>query len=488
MNNNSTTQPMSTSKYRSDMSSQELDKISLSGKEKTIGLLKFILGTAIAYVVFFTNLTIGDESQVVFGWIYNFFIDILGVAGFWLLVVVIGGNLILHVFSKYIDKGKKHPKLAKYYAEDNIIHTFLYALGTIYVVCYALHETFGAAAAMPEIIVGASTGGSVVPPIVLGVVFIIFVGAFFMPFLLNYGAIEMIGALLEPLMRPLFRVPGKAALDATASFVSSSSLAVIITSRLYKGNVYTEREAVSVATCFSAVSIGFAYLVIDTAGMSHFFTPIYAISFLSAFVISAIVVRIPPISKKSNLYYNGKEQTAEELSGDSKFDSKIFGRAYTRAVKRAYTANNIFAEIKNSLVDGFRIMPQVLSMLSAIGVSALILAEYTPFFAILGSVFEPLLQVLQIPDAAAIAPSIPVGIAEMFLPVLLIQNDIGVISEAARFFVCVVSMVQIIFFSETATVMLATKLPIKFHEIIICFIERTIIALPIAALFTHILF
>ena len=61
----------------------------------------------------------------------------------------------------------------------------------------------------------------------------------------------------------------KAALDATASFVSSSSLAVIITSRLYRQKVYTKREAVAVATCFSAVSIGFAYLVISTAGVAQ---------------------------------------------------------------------------------------------------------------------------------------------------------------------------------------------------------------------------
>ena len=86
-----------------------------------------------------------------------------------------------------------------------------------------------------------------------------------MPFLLNYGVLEIIGVLLEPLMRPLFKVPGKAALDATASFVSSSSLGVLITNRLWKNNVYTEKEMVAIMPGFSAVSIGFAGLVIETA-------------------------------------------------------------------------------------------------------------------------------------------------------------------------------------------------------------------------------
>ena len=71
----------------------------------------------------------------------------------------------------------------------------------------------------------------------------------------------------------------------------------------------------------------------------------------------------------------------------------------------------------------------------------------------------------------------------MFLPVLVMNGTAATvaISYQARVFVCLVSMVQIIFFSETATVMLATKSPIKFWELLVCFLERTIVAIPMAA-------
>ena len=59
------------------------------------------------------------------------------------------------------------------------------------------------------------------------------------------------------------------------------------------------------------------------------------------------------------------------------------------------------------------------------------------------------------------------------------------IGYQARVFVCLVSMVQIIFFSETATVMLATKSPVKFWELLVCFLERTIIAIPMASIAMH---
>lgn len=82
----------------------------------------------------------------------------------------------------------------------------------------------------------------------------------------------------------------------------------------------------------------------------------------------------------------------------------------------------------------------------------------------------------------------PVGIAEMLLPVLVMNGQNVVLSEAARAFVVLVSMVQIIFFSETATVMMATKSPIKLWEIVVCFLERTIIAIPLASIAIHLFF
>ncbi|MDO7203410.1 hypothetical protein Q5M85_03400 [Paraclostridium bifermentans] len=44
------------------------------------------------------------------------------------------------------------------------------------------------------------------------------------------------------MMRPLFKVPGKSAVDATASFVGSTSMSIIITSRLFKNKTYTKKK------------------------------------------------------------------------------------------------------------------------------------------------------------------------------------------------------------------------------------------------------
>ncbi len=462
-----------------------IDKIQLSDKQMAAGLMKSILFTAIAIFVFFVPITIGGESGIAFGFIYNFFIDLFGNFGLWMIAAVITVNALLSFYGKF--KAAPDSKLGEYYGHDSVLHPFFYLLGAIFTNIYVFHVSF-ASYTGPEFIVGSGTGGTVIPAIVVGVAWIIPVGAFFMPFLLSYGGIDFIGAILEPIMRPIFRVPGKSAVDAISSFVSSSSMAVIITSRLYRTNNYTKREASVIATCFSAVSVGFAVLVIGTAGLGDYFLKVYFSSFIAAFLISIVLVRIPPLSRKPDVYHNGREQTEEDRVSEAKFELGIFKRGIERASKRAYLANSLPSEIKSCLIDGYSVLPKVLTLLAGVGISGLIIAEYTPFFEYLGMVFIPILNLLQVPNAVEIAPSIPVGIAEMFLPVLLIADKVEILDIGARYFVTALSMVQIIFFSETIVVMIATRLPIKLWELVTCFFLRTIIAIPIIAAMMHLLF
>lgn len=159
-----------------------------------------------------------------------------------------------------------------------------------------------------------------------------------------------------------------------------------------------------------------------------------------------------------------------------------------RATKRAYYSESLIKSIKDSLVDGFKVLPKVVSLLCAIGILSMIIAKHTPVFEWLGYLFLPILKICQVPDANAIAACMPVGITEMFIPTLIIADQANVISEAARAFVVMVSTVQVIFFAESIVVMKSTGIPVSLKQLIILFIERTIIAIPFAAFFVKILF
>lgn len=479
--------------YDNESAIQEIDKedpgyvdtIKVTKGQYQKGLLKSILFTAIAVLVFFIPVQINGESDILFGFIYNYLQNLFGIVGLWIVTLMMIVNAFASIYGKFFSKEGSF--YHNYYGHDSIYHPFFYVLGTIYTVFYTLDVSIPGFHG-PNWIVGSSTGGTVVPDIVLGVTWIIIVGAFFMPFLLNYGGIDFVGSFMEPLMRPLFKVPGKSAIDAIASFVSSSSIAVIITSRLHQMNVYTKKEAAFIATSFSAVSVGFALLVINTAGIGDYFLRTYFSALVIAFLVSIIMCRIPPLSRKPDVYYNGRVQTEEERTGETKFEWSIFRRGLDRAAKRAYTAEPLSHEIISSLKDGFGVIPKVVTLVSAAGISGLVIAEYTPIFQWVGQVFVPLLQLFAVPNAQDIAPSIPVGFAEMFLPVLLIADKVDMIEVSARYFIVALSMVQMIFLSETVVVMLATKLPVKFFELVLLFILRTVVAIPFVALFMHILF
>lgn len=459
-----------------------LDSFELSKSNFKIGTLKSIICTFIAIFVFFVPITINGETDITFGFIYNGLQNFFGVIGLWLITIMVVVTALLSIYGKYITK---HGKIYDYFKGDSVIHPILYMLGATFAVLYTLDSTTSFTG--PQFIVGPSTGGTVIPSIAVSVFWIIFVSSFVMPFLTNYGFIDFIGALLEPLMRPVFKLPGKAAVNALVSFLSSSSVGVLISNKLYKRGVYTEKEVVLVATGFSAVSVGFAYMVIKTAGLQEQFAFVYIISALVTLMISAFIARLWPFSKKRNIYLNGKAQVPEDLK-HTKSPHGIFKTGINRAVKKAYTTPPILSEISLALKDGFAVIPKVVTSICVIGTDALIIAENTPIFKILGYLFLPLLNLLKVPNAAEIASSFPVGIAEMFLPVLLIADRVSVLHPGARFLVTSVSICQIIFFAETIVVMMSVNLPLKLWELVVVFIERTILAIVFCSIIMHLFY
>lgn len=462
-----------------------IDSLKLTKDERKIGTVKFLIFSAIAIMIFFIPIEQNGKHNILFGIIYNAIVNFLGVPGFWYVAILITGNAICSLYGKYI--ARPGNKLYEYYKSDSKIHPILYLMAAIFMLMYCLHITIPNMN-LPQIIVGNDIGGVVIPDIVIGVAWIIPVGAFFVPFLLNYGSIDFFGVLLEPLMRPLFKVPGKSAVDATASFVGSTSMSIIITSRLFKNTTYTKKEATIIATSFSAVSVGYAFVVMKTASIEQYFLPVYFTSFLLAFIVAFFVVRIPPINKMESVYINGREQSLEDIKNEPKYGKGMIKKGVDRATKRAYYSESLIKSIKDSLVDGFKVLPKVVSLLCAIGILSMIIAKHTPVFEWLGYLFLPILKICQVPDANAIAACMPVGITEMFIPTLIIADQANVISEAARAFVVMVSTVQVIFFAESIVVMKSTGIPVSLKQLIILFIERTIIAIPFAAVFVKILF
>ncbi len=62
------------------------------------------------------------------------------------------------------------------------------------------------------------------------------------------------------------------------------------------------------------------------------------------------------------------------------------------------------------------------------------------------------------------------------------------IAPQSRFFVTLLSIVQILFMSEAGNAVLNSKMKVPFKDILVLFVLRTLICIPVVAMISHIIY
>lgn len=316
----------------------------------------------------------------------------------------------------------------------------------------------------------------------LPVLFSVFILAgLLLPLLLNFGLLELAGTLLTKIMRPVFGVPGRSAVNCVASWLGDGSVGILMTARQYEDKYYTQREAAIIGTTFSAVSITFCLVVIGQVKLEYLFAPFYLTVCLAGVVAAIIVPRLPPLRFKKDIYIDGTEPDGNaELVPEGK---TLFKHSLDVALEKAKKAPGFKGTLQEGLHNAFDMVFAVLPVVMAVGTFALIIAEYTPIFQYLGMPFVPFLELLQVPEAEAAAQTIMVGFADMFIPSILAAGSIE--SDVTRFIIAAMSVTQLIYMSEVGALLLGSKIPVNIVELFIVFILRTLVTLPVIALMAH---
>jgi nucleoside recognition membrane protein YjiH len=305
---------------------------------------------------------------------------------------------------------------------------------------------------------------------------------FLLPLLLNFGLLEFFGALTMKVMRPIFKLPGRSSLDCLASWVGDGTIGVLLTTKQYEEGYYTKREAAVIATTFSVVSITFSIVVIQYLKLEQYFIHYYLTIIFAGLVAAIIMPRIPPLSRKADTGYEGIKFTVETEIPSNMSNAKWgLEQALTKAKKNT-SVKEVLKEGVQNVID---MWAGVLPIVMAIGTTALVIAEFTPVFTILGKPLEPILTLMQIPEADAAAQTMVIGFADMFLPAII---GSGIESELTRFVIACVSVTQLIYLSEMGGLLLGSKLPVSFKDLVLIFLLRTAITLPIVAIVAHIIF
>ena len=441
---------------------------------KDIRFYRFLIPSLIGAFLFVTPINQNGNLTIPIAVAANKLLDLMGnhtLTIIWALISISALGTLLHKFVG-IPFLKKDPKLNALFS----VKGFWFWVRMIgFLFANMIYFSLG-----PDFIIGDLTGGLVINDLIPILVCVFLLAGILLALLLNYGLLDFFGALLIKVMRPIFNLPGRSALDCVASWLGDGSIGVLLTSKQYEEGFYSMREATVIATTFSAVSITFSLVVITQVGLEHMFLPFYLVVSLAGIVAAIIVPKLPPLCKVPETYYTETPHREDIPHG---MTSAQYGM--NLALEKADKAPGIKAFLKEGMENVMEMWFGTLPVILAMGTVALIIAEFTPVFKWLGLPFIPVYQLLQLPEAQQASQTVIVGFADMFLPSVIASS---IESEITRFVVAATSVTQLIYMSEIGSIIMGSKIPVSLKNLFIIFVERTIVTLPVVALLAHLIF
>ena len=442
------------------------------------GRIKFITMSILGIILFLIPIPVVQDGEkqttLPVAFLANCLKDWIGGVMSPLIVLIITVSGILTILCSTIFKNKLNPQGLMYNAFNvKIGWLILRVLAVIFV--WLTYLKVG-----PKMIYSEDTGGLVFSSLLPTLVAVFLFAALFLPLLMEYGLLELLGPVFRPVMRPLFTLPGRSTVDNLASFIGDGTVGVLITSRQYEEGFYSRREATVISTTFSVVSITFAIVIASTIKMQDQFFYFYITVIISCLIAAMIMPRIWPLKNIPDEY--AKDVSKEARTEQKKKKKTALGHGFDMATEVGIKAPGF----KDFFISGFKTVVDmwfvILPVVMSIGTIATIIANYTPIFEIVGKPFVPFLELLQIPEASHASQTILIGFADMFLPSILIE---GVQSDITRFVIGALSISQLIYLSEVGGVILGSKIPVSIGKLFMIFLIRTLITLPIIALLAH---
>ena len=421
---------------------------------KPMALIQLIVFSAIGLVMFFVPFSIGDKSTILFDHGATYLVNQQHTLSVTLLFVL----MIFGVSKPFIDGSWR----------KNITHKILTVFKVLGLVLAVMYISGNAPAFMME----KDMLPFLFEKLALPVGMIVPLGALILAFLVGFGLLEMVGVLMQPFMKPIWRTPGASAIDAVASFVGSYSIGLLITNRVYLQKQYSAREAIIIATGFSTVSAAFMVIVAKTLGLMEFWNLFFWSTLVITFIVTAITARIPPISQFDN--------EVERPNLDYKRGTRLKA-AYELGLSTSRRASDFKQILWSNFRDGLTMAAAIVPSIIAVGLTGLLLAKYTPVFDALGLLLYPFTWLGGLPEPLVAAKGMSAGLAEMFLPALLLSEA----DMLTRYVAGVISISSVLFFSAMIPCVLATEIPISVGKMVIVWFQRVALSILLAAAFGH---
>lgn len=202
--------------------------------------------------------------------------------------------------------------------------------------------------------------------------------------LMGLGLVHFLGVLLEPIMRPLFNVPGSGAFVVAVGYTSGAPIGASLTAQLRKQNLCTKTEAERLIAFTNNASPLFMFGAI-AVGMFH--NPALGIFIAGAHYLANLCVGIllrfygsgnPDVTPNQPYQQNILYQAARAMLNAQAKDGRPLGKLLGDAIKNSMQA---LLTIGGFIII-FSVIIEVLTLIHVIDGIAAILSLITPFLKI----------------------------------------------------------------------------------------------------------
>ena len=312
----------------------------------------------------------------------------------------------------------------------------------------------------------------------------------FLPFLVDYGLVDFIGVFVRLIMRPVFKLPGRAAIIMVTAFLGNFSAGHLAVNNYYKTGRFTERESVCIDTSLSTVSVGFLLALATNTGLVNaelwgksYWNTYFWVAFLITLLVALIGVRIFPLNRIPDDYCEGVEPNPEKI-----IKTGLVSAAFTEALKIVENQDTLIKRIGYIEKETLYVLGTVSAGTSFFGTFGVVLYTFTPIIRWLGYIFWPFFRIFGFTgqELTTACTGAMISFVEVTVPALLVST--GVWSMRLRFMLAVLPVTSIIFLASFVPCCMGTEVPVKFWHLCLIWLERMILSILITGIFAVLLF
>lgn len=331
----------------------------------------------------------------------------------------------------------------------------------------------------PEELVSDDTGGNMLYTVAPTCAAWYLVGGIFLPLLTDYGFIDLFASLLRSVAQPLFRIPGRSVVNCLSSWFGSSVCGTYLTISQYEKGFYTGREAVTIISCFSILSISFCSMIASMLGLGQHFFAFYGTIAITGLILAFLLPRIWPIRSISNSYRDG---IGKKIDEEAPAGVGRLAWGCRQALERAASAPGLGTTLSRGFMSALNMILSTLPSIMMFGTIALMVATYTDLFDYLGAPLGAYLSLFGIPDAMEVGSIVLVGFADQFVPVILGATQASV---EVRFLVGTLCILQVLYMTDIGALILTSNIPFSFPRMFVVYLERVLISVPVVLVLGH---